>query len=228
MALALGRAGARVCLVGRRENLGETKELLEEHGIDCAEVICQLTDSSCGAQITDACLEQWGRLDILVNNAGTFLRKPAVEWTMEEWDQVVDVNLRGVFDLCRQAGAVMLERGWGRIINIASVLAFQGGITVPAYTASRHGIIGLTRALANEWASQGVNVNAIAPGYMATDQNEALFNDPHRSAELMKRIPAGRWGEVGELDGICLYLSSDASSYAHGQVFVIDGGWLSR
>ena len=228
MAVALGRAGAGVCLVGRQDNLGATRSLLEEHGVDCTQVICQLTDSSCGAQIVQECLERWGRLDILVNNAGTFLRKPAVEWSMEEWDQVVDVNLRGVFDLCRQAGSVMLEQGRGKIINIASVLSFQGGITVPAYAASRHGVVGLTRALANEWASKGVNVNAIAPGYMATDQTVALFEDPLRSAELMKRIPAGRWGEADELDGLCLYLSSDASGYVHGQVFVVDGGWLSR
>lgn len=228
MAVALGRAGALVCLVGRQDNLETTRNRLEEHGVEYTEVICQLTDSACLSQIVQECLERWGRLDILVNNAGTFLRKPAVEWSLEEWDQVLDVNLRAVFDLCRQAGAVMLEQGRGRIINIASVLAFQGGITVPAYAASRHGVIGLTRALGNEWASKGVNVNAIAPGYMSTDQNATLFEDPVRSAELMRRIPAGRWGKPDELDGLCLYLASDASAYVHGQVFVVDGGWLSR
>ncbi|MEX2541569.1 MAG: SDR family oxidoreductase [Trueperaceae bacterium] len=228
MALALARAGARICLVGRQDNLGETARLVEAQAGDSCQVICQLTESSCSEAITTACLDRWGRLDVLVNNAGTFIRKPAADWTMEDWDQVVDVNLRSVFELCRRAGRIMLSQGAGKIINIASVLAFQGGITVPGYAASRHGVIGLTRALANEWAGSGVNVNAIAPGYMATDQNADLFADADRSATLLNRIPAGRWGTANDIDGACLFLASDASSYMHGQVLVVDGGWLSR
>ncbi len=228
MALALARAGARLCLVGRQANLDETQAELSEQGCDSIAVVCPLDDPDSAETITRACLERWGQIDILVNNAGTFLRKPAAEWTIDEWDQVLAVNLRFVFSLCLAAGRTMLERGSGKIINIASVLGFQGGLTVPAYSASRHGVLGLTKALANEWAAQGVNVNAIAPGYMDTAQNERLFSDPVRSRELMARIPAKRWGAADEIDGACLFLASQASNYMHGQVVIVDGGWLTR
>lgn len=228
MALALARAGARVLLVGRRANLDETLALIEANGGEAAALVVDHMAADAPQRIVDACLERWGRLDVLVSNAGTFHRQPAAEVSMARWDQVVDLNLRFVFALSQAAGRVMLERRRGKIIHIASVLGFQGGRTVPAYAASRHGVLGLTKALANEWAVHGVNVNAIAPGYMDTDQNEELFRDPVRSAELMARVPAGRWGRQDEIDGACLFLASSASDFVHGTTLVVDGGWLAR
>ncbi|MFD0715587.1 SDR family oxidoreductase [Paenibacillus sp. GCM10027626] len=228
MALALGRAGARVCLVGRQDNLRETEALMEEHRCQSISVICDQTTEEGVAAIRDAVVGRWGAWDILVNNAGTFLRKPSVDWTMAEWDAVMDVNLRSVFLLCQAAGKLMLQQRSGKIINIASILGFQGGYTVPAYTASRHAVLGLTKALSNEWAEHGIQVNAIAPGYMDTDQNIALFRDPVRSREMMARIPAKRWGRKDEVDGACLLLASDASDFMNGQVLIVDGGWMGR
>jgi len=228
MALALGRAGAHVCLVGRQPNLQPTCDLLHAHGCRSIAVVCDQTSTQGIAQAIDAVLAEWGQLDILVNNAGTFYRKPAVDWTMAQWDEVMAVNLRSVFELSQAAGKVMLQQGGGKIITIASVLGFQGGLTVPAYSASRHGVLGLTKALANEWAAHGINVNAIAPGYMDTDQNAGLFRDPARSRDLMARIPAGQWGKSSDIDGACLFLASPASDYMHGQVVVVDGGWMGR
>lgn len=228
MSLALGQAGARVCLVGRQANLTETRERLERCGAEAMEVVCDQTAPGAAEQIVEAACQRWGHVDILVNNAGTFLRKPAVDWTPEEWDEVMNVNLRSVFLLCQAAGRRMLAQGAGKIVNIASVLGFQGGYTVPAYAASRHGVLGMTKALANEWAAGGVNVNAIAPGYMDTEQNAALFADPVRSRDLLARIPAGRWGASDELDGACLFLASRASDYVHGQTLIVDGGWMGR
>lgn len=228
MALALGKAGARVCLVGRQPNLGQTESLLREHGCETMQMICNQTTDEGVQQIMDGVRSRWGELHILVNNAGTFVRKPAVDLAMEEWDDVMAVNLRSVFQLSQEAGKLMMQQRSGKIIMITSVLGFQGGLTVPAYAASRHGVIGLIKALSNEWASYGINVNGIAPGYMDTDQNIALIQDPHRSRELMARIPARRWGKQQDIDGACLYLASAASDYTHGQVMVVDGGWLGR
>ncbi|MFD0715559.1 SDR family oxidoreductase [Paenibacillus sp. GCM10027626] len=228
MALALGRAGAAVCIVGRQPNLDKTKQLMNDYGVDYIEVLADLTCSQGIQSIIDATMDRWGKVDTLVNNAGTFLRKPSIEWTMEEWDFVVNVNLRAVFEICQAAGKIMLRRKSGKIVNIASILGFQGGYICPAYAASRHGVLGLTKALANEWAEHGINVNAICPGYMDTDQNIDLFNDPIRSKELFARIPAKRWGSKSEIDGACLFLSSSASDYMNGQVVTVDGGWMGR
>jgi len=228
MSVALGRAGARLCLVGRQPNLDRTREMLEGFGCECIEVVCDQKTTEGVRQIIDAALGKWGRIDILVNNAGTFIRKPCAEWTDEDWDTVMNLNLRSVFLMCREIGKIMIAQGKGKIINISSILGFQGGLLTPAYPSSRHGVLGLTKSLANEWAPLGVNVNAIAPGYMDTDQNIDLFKDPVRSKELMARIPAKRWGYKNELDGACLFLASDASSYMHGQVIVVDGGWMGR
>lgn len=228
MALALGRAGAAVCLVGRQSNLEQTQDLLRSAGCECIQVVCNQQTPEGVTQIMETVVDKWGKLDILVNNAGTFLRKPSIDWTSDEWDEVMNVNLKSVFQLCQAAGRLMLPRRSGKIITIASVLGFQGGYMVPAYAASRHGAIGLTKALANEWAVQGVNVNAIAPGYMDTDQNIALFQDPVRSRDLLARIPAQKWGGKSDIDGACLYLASKASDYVHGQVFIVDGGWMGR
>jgi len=167
-------------------------------------------------------------IDILVNNAGTILRKPAVEHTDEYWDRVMDINLNSHFILTREIGKEMVARGSGKIVFVASMLTFQGGILVPGYAASKGGIGQLTKALANEWASHGVNVNAIAPGYMATRVTEALRSDAVRSKAIMERIPAGRWGEPEDLTGAVVYLASAAADYAHGTILNIDGGWLAR
>lgn len=167
-------------------------------------------------------------IDILVNNAGTIRRAPAAEHRDEDWDLVLQVNLSAQFALSRAVGAGMAARGHGKIIFTASLLSFQGGITVPGYAAAKHGIAGLTKALANEWAPRSVNVNAIAPGYIATDNTEALRDDPVRSRAILERIPAGRWGSVDDLAGAAVFLASDAAAYVHGTVLPVDGGWLGR
>ena len=228
MALALGRAGARICLVGRRANLDATRRSLDAAGVEAGEVVGDQRTEDGVEAIFAACEEALGPVDVLVNNAGTFVRKPALAWTLDEWDEVVDLSTRSVLLMCQRAGRSMLERGHGRIINIASVLAFQGGSSVPGYAASRHALVGLTRALANEWAGRGVNVNAIAPGYVDTDLLEDLKNDPERSKELLGRVPVGRWGRPEELAGAVVYLASAASSFVHGTSLVVDGGWLAR
>jgi 2-deoxy-D-gluconate 3-dehydrogenase len=166
--------------------------------------------------------------DILINNAGTILRKPAAEHDDELWDEVIEVNLNAQFVLSREIGRGMLTRGSGKIIFTASLLTFQGGITVPGYAASKGGIGQLTKALANEWAGQGVNVNAIAPGYIATDNTQALQDDPARSKSILERIPAGRWGTPADFGGAAVFLASDAASYVHGTVLTVDGGWMGR
>lgn len=168
------------------------------------------------------------RIDILVNNAGTILRKPAVEHPDDYWDKIIEVNLNAQFILAREFGKEMLEIGKGKIIFTASLLTFQGGITVPGYAASKGGIGQLTMALSNEWASQGVNVNAIAPGYIATDNTAALRNEPVRSEQILERIPAGRWGTPDDLKGAVVFLSSDAANYVNGAILVVDGGWMGR
>jgi 2-deoxy-D-gluconate 3-dehydrogenase len=179
--------------------------------------------------LVEKTVAECGSLDILVNNAGIIRRSPAVEYSAEDWDQVIAVDLTAVFRLSQFAARQMLKQGTGgKILNIASVLSFQGGILVPAYAAAKGGVAQLTRALANEWAAKGINVNAIAPGYMATDNTEALRNDPQRSRQILERIPAGRWGEPRDLAGAAVFLCSAASDYVHGHVLVVDGGWLSR
>ncbi|MCP1168440.1 SDR family oxidoreductase, partial [Limimaricola sp. ASW11-118] len=167
-------------------------------------------------------------IDILVNNAGTIRRAPAVEHGDEIWDEVIEVNLSAQFVLTREIGRGMVERGAGKIIFTASLLSFQGGVTVPGYAASKGGIAQLTMAFANEWAGRGVNVNAIAPGYIDTDNTEALREDPERSAAILSRIPAGRWGRAEDFGGPVVFLASEASAYMHGHVMVVDGGWMGR
>ena len=167
-------------------------------------------------------------VDILVNNAGTILRKPAVEHPDEYWDTILEINLTAQFILAREFGKEMVARGKGKIIFTASLLTFQGGITVPSYAASKAGVGQITKALANEWAGQGVNINAIAPGYIATDNTEALRNNPTRSRQILERIPAGRWGDPNDFKGVIVFLASEASKYVHGEIVVVDGGWMGR
>ncbi len=179
-------------------------------------------------QLIAPTLDEFGRLDILINNAGTIRRAPAVDYSEEDWATVIEVNLSSVFRLSQLAGRHMIERGSGKIVNIASLLSFQGGITVPAYAASKGGIAQLTKALANEWAKHRINVNAIAPGYMRTDNTTALQQDETRNRQILERIPAGRWGEPADLAGAAVFLSSSASDYLHGHILVVDGGWMGR
>jgi 2-deoxy-D-gluconate 3-dehydrogenase len=187
-----------------------------------------LADSRTPARLVEEAIAALFGLDILVNNAGTIRRAPAEDTSDEDWDAVLDVNLTSVFRLNRAAGRHMLARGHGKIVNVASLLSFQGGIRVPAYAAAKSGLAALTKALANEWAGRGVNVNALAPGYMRTDNTEALRNDPARNRQILERIPAGRWGEPEDLAGAAVFLASPASDYVHGHVLVVDGGWMGR
>lgn len=228
-ALALAEAGADIALLGRTEP-SETLAQVKGLGRAVAYVPCDLAaaDPAQLAAAVDTVTAQFGRLDVLVNNAGIIRRAPAAEVTAADWDEVMTVDLDAVFHLSQAAGRVMLAQGGGRILNIASMLSFQGGLRVPAYTAAKHAVLGLTRALANEWAAHGVNVNAIAPGYMATDNTAPLRADPVRAASILERIPAGRWGEPEDLMGAVVFLASDAARYLHGAVLPVDGGWLAR
>ncbi|PJI84847.1 2-dehydro-3-deoxy-D-gluconate 5-dehydrogenase KduD [Luteimicrobium subarcticum] len=229
LARALADAGADVVCVQRSDD-PTTLDAVRAAGRRAHLVTADLataTPTELEAVVDDA-VTALGRLDVLVNNAGTIRRAPAAEHPTAWWDEVVAVNLDAVWHLSQAAGRHMLARGSGKILNIASMLSFQGGITVPGYAASKHAVLGLTRALANEWAARGVNVNAIAPGYMATDNTAALRDDADRADAISARIPAGRWGTPDDLAGAAVFLASDASAYVHGAVIPVDGGWLVR
>jgi len=228
IAIALADAGAKVAVHGSRAIPETTQKLLQESGADQFAVVGDVGDGSVCSQLIDEVVGHFGRIDILVNNAGTIRRTPAVDHSDADWQHVIDTNLTSVFRLTRHAGRHMLAQGSGKIINIASLLTFQGGITVPSYAAAKGGVGQLTKAFANEWAAKGVNVNAIAPGYMATDNTEALRADPMRSRQILERIPAGRWGCPEDLAGAVIFLASSASDYVHGHVLAVDGGWLGR
>jgi 2-dehydro-3-deoxy-D-gluconate 5-dehydrogenase len=229
IAIALAQAGANVGCHGRDPSRGPACEEILAAGRRSFYVSGDLADRTLPARLIAKTIAEFGSIDILVNNAGAIQRAPAAEYPLEFWDQLVAVNLTAVFRLSQLAGREMLERGkGGKILNIASLLAFQGGILVPAYAATKGGVAQLTKALANEWASKGINVNAIAPGYMATDNTEALRNDPVRSRQILDRIPAGRWGAADDISGAAIFLCSSASDYVHGHILVVDGGWLAR
>jgi 2-deoxy-D-gluconate 3-dehydrogenase len=228
-AVALAEAGADIALLGRTDPV-ETAQQVTALGRRVSHVPCDLgqADPAGLAAAVGAVRAEFGRLDILVNNAGIIRRAPAVDVTPADWDDVRAVNVDAVFHLSQAAGRIMIDQGGGSIINIASMLSFQGGIRVPAYTAAKHAVIGITRALANEWAGLGVNVNAIAPGYMATDNTAALRTDPARAGAILDRIPAGRWGTPDDLAGAVVFLASDAARYVHAAILPVDGGWLAR
>lgn len=228
MAMALAEAGADIALLQRSGADTAAKQSIEALGRRCEIIECDLADMNQVRAAVPQVIEQFARLDVLVNNGGIQRRSPAADFPESDWDDVLSVNLKSVFLLCREAGRHMLAQGRGKIINVASLLSFQGGITVPAYAASKGGVAQLTKALSNEWASQGVHVNAIAPGYMDTDMNEALMHNETRSRQIMERIPAGRWGKPEDMKGIVVFLASAASDYIHGQVIAVDGGWLGR
>jgi len=229
IAVGLAEAGANVACHGRSPEEPATCERIRALGRKAAYFAADLADASASARLFDATLAEFGKLDILINNAGLIRRAPAAEYPEEYWNEVVAVNLSSVFRLTQLAGRHMLAHNIpGKIINISSLLAFQGGILVPAYAAAKAGVAQLTKAFANEWAAKGINVNAIAPGYMSTDNTEALRNDPERHRSILQRIPAGRWGDPADLAGAAVFLSSRASDYVHGHVLVVDGGWLAR
>ena len=228
IAVALAQAGANVGCHGRSADGKATSEQIRKMGRKSFYLAGDMASPELPAALIGKTVEEFGSIDILVNNAGTIRRAPAAEYPRNHWDEVIAVNLTSVFRLSQLAGQEMLKSGGGKILNIASILSFQGGITVPAYAAAKGGLAQLTKALANEWASKGINVNAIAPGYMATDNTTALRQDPQRSRQIMERIPAGRWGESSDLAGAAVFLCSSASDYVHGHVLVVDGGWLGR
>lgn len=228
IAVALARAGAHIVAAGRTPPV-DTERAVRALGRKFQSLECDFAVKPVAPELVDAAVQHMGRLDILVNNAGTIRRSEALEFSEADWDLVLNVNLKSVFFLSQAAARAMLATsGRGKIINIASMLSFQGGIRVASYTASKSGVAGLTRILANEWAAKGINVNAIAPGYIATNNTTALRNDETRSREILARIPAGRWGEPGDLGGAAVFLASDAANYVHGAILPVDGGWLAR
>ncbi len=228
IAQALAAAGADVAVHGNSRPAEPTCERVREHGRRALALTGDLADPLVPEALVRATVDGLGGIDLLVNNAGIIRRGPAAATSDEDWLAVLEVDLSAVFRLCRSAGARMLESGHGKIVNVASLLSFQGGLTVPAYAAAKGGVAQLTKALANEWAGRGVNVNALAPGYVRTDNTAALQEDTTRSRQILERIPAGRWAEPADIAGAAVFLCAPASDYVHGHVLVVDGGWLGR
>ena len=225
IAMALAEAGADVACHGNTRSPEANCSAISQSGRRAFAVTGDLAKKETPRDLIDATVKQFGRLDILVNNAGTIRRGAAVNYSEEDWTAVIEVNLSAVFRLSKLAGQQMFEQGSGKIINIASLLSFQGGITVPAYAASKGGVAQLTKAFANEWAAKNINVNAIAPGYIRTDNTKVLQQDETRNRQILERIPAGRWGEPADLAGAAVFLASSASDYVNGHVLVVDGGF---
>lgn len=230
IAIGLAESGADIAGMVRTSDCLETCEAVQALGRRYMNVNCDLHETPVAEfpNIIASVVQELGRLDILVNNAGIIRRAPAIEFSEEDWDTVITINQKALFFLSQAAAQVMSKQGGGKIINIASMLSYQGGILVPSYTASKSAVMGLTRALANEWAAKNINVNAIAPGYMTTDNTAALRTDEKRNAAILDRIPVGRWGDPSDLQGIAVFMASDASNYMHGAIVPIDGGWLAR
>ncbi|KQY24708.1 2-deoxy-D-gluconate 3-dehydrogenase [Cellulomonas sp. Root485] len=227
VALGLAQAGADLVLLGRPDSQTGTEKLVRDLGREVSVVELDLADHAAVATV-GAQISAEHEVDILVNNAGIIERHDAVDVTEDSWNAVLDVNLSGLFFLTQHIGRPMVERGHGKIVSIASLLSFQGGVRVVSYTASKHGVAGITKALANEWGPRGVQVNAIAPGYMATDNTQPLRDDPDRARSILERIPAGRWGTAQDVAGAAVFLSSPAADYVNGHVLVVDGGWMAR
>jgi 2-dehydro-3-deoxy-D-gluconate 5-dehydrogenase len=229
LAIALAEAGADVaCASARPDGARPTADCIRSIGRSAWTFHADLADRNALDAMASEVERQVPRLDILVNNAGDIARHPAETFPVEDWDRVLRTNLDAAWLLSQRFGAQMIARGWGKIINVASVLSFSGGVTVPAYAASKHAIAGLTKALANEWAPRNVQVNAIAPGYFVTDNTQKLRENEGRVAQINARIPAGRWGEPADLAGAVVFLASDAANYVNGHVLVVDGGWMAR
>jgi len=228
IAVAVTRAGGSVLGVGR-SSMEETAKLVHAEGARFAAISCDLSDTSAARAMFDRAWEEHGPIDGLVNNAGIIRRADAIDFTEADWDAVMDINLKTLFLLSQAFGRKLIGSGRrGKIVNIASMLSFQGGIRVASYTASKHGVLGITRLLACEWAAKGINVNAVAPGYIETNNTEALRNDAERSAAILARIPAGRWGRPEDIGDAAVFLLASASDYMHGAAIPVDGGWLAR
>jgi 2-dehydro-3-deoxy-D-gluconate 5-dehydrogenase len=231
-AAALGLAASGADIVGvsaaLEEDGGDVGAEVRAYGREFTGYRCDFSDRGAVRRLADDLGRAAPPPDILINNAGTIARSPAAEHSDDLWDRVLEVNLSAQFVLTRELGRGMLARGTGKVVFTASVLSFQGGVNVPGYTASKSGLLGLMKAFANEWAAQGINVNAVAPGYIRTDNTQPLQDDPERSAGILARIPAGRWGTPDDLVGAIIFLSSRASDYVHGAVLPVDGGWLAR
>jgi 2-deoxy-D-gluconate 3-dehydrogenase len=227
IALALAEAGADIAAVGRTP-AEETVEKARALGRKAEIVSADLSSIEPVGRIVEETVAKLGGLHILVNNAGIIRRADSVDFTEADWDAVIDTNLKSVFFLCQAAGRHMIAQGYGKIINIASLLSFQGGIRVPSYTSSKSGVAGLTKLLANEWAAKGVTVNGIAPGYIETNNTEALRADETRNRQILERIPAGRWGAASDLSGAAVFLAAPASDYVQGHILTVDGGWMGR
>lgn len=227
VALGLAQAGADLVLLGLAGSQDSTQEMATGLGREVEVIDLDISDHEAVARVS-AEVAARHQVDVLINNAGIIEREDTVDLSPESWHRVVDINLSGLFFLCQHIGRPMVERGHGKIVSIASLLAFQGGIRVVSYAASKHGVAGITKALANEWGPAGVQVNAIAPGYMATDNTAALREDPERSRSILDRIPAGRWGTPADVAGAAVFLSSTAADYVNGHVLVVDGGWMAR
>jgi 2-dehydro-3-deoxy-D-gluconate 5-dehydrogenase len=227
IAVALAEAGADIAVAGISPAT-ETAERVRALGRRCIDIQANLISVEPVQRMLEETLAAYGRFDILVNNAGLIRRADAVDFTEQDWDDVMNVNIKSAFFLCQAAGRHFIANGGGKIVNIASMLSFQGGIRVPSYTASKSGIAGITRLLANEWGARGVNINAIAPGYMATDNTAQLRADAERNKAILDRIPAGRWGTPSDLAGAAVFLASRASDYVNGAIIPVDGGWLAR
>jgi 2-deoxy-D-gluconate 3-dehydrogenase len=228
IAVALAEAGASIAIHGSVAIPEDTQKILADMGANQLALVGDVADAAACARLVEETVQHFGRIDILVNNAGIIRRSPAVDHSEEDWTAVIDTNLNSVFHLTQHAGKHMIAQGSGKVVNVASLLTFQGGITVPSYAAAKGAVGQLTKAFANEWASKGVNVNGIAPGYMSTDNTEALRTNPERARQIMERIPAGRWGNPEDLAGAAVFLASAASDYVHGHILVVDGGWLNR
>lgn len=227
IAVAVARAGGTVVGIGR-SSMSETAKLVSSHGAAFASVNCDIADTKAAVAMLEKLMSD-RPLDGLVNNAGIIRRADSVDFSEVDWDEVMNLNLKSTFFLCQAyAKAALAGKRQGRVVNIASLMSFQGGIRVPSYTASKHGVLGITRLLANEWAANGINVNAVAPGYIVSNNTEALRNDPGRSEAILARIPAGRWGQPADIGDAAAFLLAPASNYMHGAIIPVDGGWLAR
>jgi 2-deoxy-D-gluconate 3-dehydrogenase len=228
MSEGLTAAGAKLAVAAASRDCGDLRDRVAACGGELAYFQVDLARRQQRQGLIEKVLQCFGRLDILVNCAGIQHRRPAMDFELDKWDEILGLMLTAAFELSQQAARVMVRQGGGRIINIASLCSFQGGWTIPAYAAAKHGIAGLTKALANEWASHNIHVNALAPGYFDTEMCQAIINDPVREPKIRDRIPAGRWGRADDLVGPLLFLASDASNYVNGHVLVVDGGWMAR
>ncbi len=228
MAWGLAQAGADIACVSRTGGANETRQLVEESGRRFLDIQADLGLPEARRSIVQHVVDELGRIDILVNNAGSGERYPPQEYPEAKWRFLLEVHVHAAFDLSRQVAPYFFQRGRGKIINIGSVMSFEGGLDIPAYATAKHAIAGLTKSLANAWSNRGINVNCIAPGYFETDLTDALRNHPVRGPQILDRIPCGRWGQPDEIAGLVVFLASDASNYMHGSVVAIDGGWLAR